>query len=84
MQGVACIKGEIHNVLTALRLTSANDSRNAFTSSETESELVRGLLELHASLAAVRSIRHMDTATFLAPFLAVLASEQVRTRTHWH
>ncbi|CAM9552437.1 unnamed protein product, partial [Phaeothamnion confervicola] len=74
---VNCVKGEIHNVLTVLRLNARWASRSRFSQEiplREESPLTRALKALHAYLEGVQDLRDVDTVRYLQPFLAVVGS----------
>jgi brefeldin A-resistance guanine nucleotide exchange factor 1 len=78
MQGVNCVKGEIHNVLTVLHLSKPSRAaydRNAFSAAEAPSPLVCGLQDLYSELGSVSDLRLFDTRAYLRPFLRVIHSE---------
>lgn len=61
---VLCVKGEIHNVLTVLRLNSRWASRERFTKEvplEAESPLSRAFKGLHSYLEEVDDLASVDT-----------------------
>ncbi|CAM9658700.1 unnamed protein product, partial [Hapterophycus canaliculatus] len=74
---VLCVKGEIHNVLTVLRLNSRWASRERFTREiplQAESPLARAFKGLHSHLEEVDDLANVDTVRYLLPFLAVVES----------
>jgi golgi-specific brefeldin A-resistance guanine nucleotide exchange factor 1 len=74
---VNCVKGEIHNVLTVLRLNARWATKARFTTEialQAESPLIRALKSLHAYLEAVDDLGDVDTVRYLEPFLAVVES----------
>lgn len=68
------LAGEIHNVLTALRLTSSARRRAYLhhSAAELEEPLLRGLKQLHEQLSQARALLEVDTRAVLEPFLAVI------------
>ena len=61
---VLCVKGEIHNVLTVLRLNSRWASRERFTREiplQAESPLARAFKGLHSHLEEVDDLANVDT-----------------------
>jgi len=80
MQGVNCVKGEIHNVLTVLRLYQNRELRkNPFATCE--DPLIWNLKELRSALANVSDLRLFDTRACLRPFLAVIISDYTDVQT---
>ncbi|CAM9292981.1 unnamed protein product, partial [Choristocarpus tenellus] len=74
---VLCVKGEIHNVLSVLRLNSRWASRERFTREiplQAESPLARAFKGLHSYLEEVDDLANVDTVRYLLPFLAVVES----------
>lgn len=61
---VLCVKGEIHNVLTVLRLNSRWASRERFSREvplQAESPLSRAFKSLHSYLEEVDDLANVDT-----------------------
>lgn len=61
---VLCVKGEIHNVLTVLRLNSRWATRERFTREvplQAESPLARAFKGLHSHLEEVDDLANVDT-----------------------
>lgn len=61
---VLCVKGEIHNVLTVLRLNSRWASRERFSKEvplQAESPLSRAFKGLHSHLEEVDDLANVDT-----------------------
>lgn len=80
MQGVNCVKGEIHNVLTVLRLYQNRELRkNPFATCE--DPLIWNLKELRSALANVSDLRLFDTRAYLRPFLAIIISDYTDVQT---
>lgn len=74
---VNCVKGEIHNVLSVLRLNARWATRARFTHeipAHSESPLIRNLKSLHTYLEAVDDLGDVDAVQYLEPFLAVVES----------
>ena len=70
MQGINCVKNEIHNTLAQLRLTSAKTRGD-------EAHLVKlSFKRLFETLSspAHDSLLHLDTRTWFAPFLHIVTS----------
>jgi brefeldin A-resistance guanine nucleotide exchange factor 1 len=77
--GVRIVKGEIHNVLSIMRLNRRYNSSTRFLReipAAAESPLVRGLKALHESLAAYTDLKDFDTMVWLRPFLDVIESAE--------
>jgi hypothetical protein len=77
--GVRIVKGEIHNVLSIMRLNRRYNSSTRFLReipATAESPLVRGLKALHESLAAYTDLKDFDTMVWLRPFLDVIESAE--------
>ncbi|ETV96484.1 hypothetical protein, variant [Aphanomyces invadans] len=77
--GVNCVKGEIHNVLSVMRVnarwaTAARFKREVPT--HTQSALLRRFKDLHVSLEGVIDLSDVDTLTVLEPFVHVVESEK--------
>jgi len=76
---VRIVKGEIHNVLSLMRLNRRYNSSSRFhreIPATAESPLVRGLKHLHETLASFSDIQDMDTLAWLRPFLDVIESPE--------
>ena len=76
---INCVKGEIHNVLTMMRLNSRWASTRRFTTEiplHAESPLTRGLKALHdqLTLQRFRQLTEVDTVHYLRPFVDVVTS----------
>jgi brefeldin A-resistance guanine nucleotide exchange factor 1 len=77
--GVRIVKGEIHNVLSIMRLNRRYNSSTRFLReipATAESPLVRGLKVLHESLASYTDLKDFDTMLWLRPFLDVIESAE--------
>ncbi|RLN90341.1 hypothetical protein DYB28_000453, partial [Aphanomyces astaci] len=77
--GVNCVKGEIHNVLSVMRVnarwaTAARFKREVPT--HTQSALLRRFKDLHVSLEGVIDLSDVDTLNVLEPFVHVVESEK--------
>ncbi|KAF0700826.1 Aste57867_8677 [Aphanomyces stellatus] len=77
--GVNCVKGEIHNVLSVMRVnarwaTAARFKREIPT--HTQSALLRRFKDLHLSLEGVIDLSDVDTLNVLEPFVHVVESEK--------
>ena len=74
---IHCVKGEIHNMLTVMRLNARWASGARFRREiplQAESPLTRGLKALHDHLQGFCDIRDVDTVRYLSPFVAVVRS----------
>ena len=74
---INCVKGEIHNMLTVMRLNARWASGARFRREiplQAESPLTRGLKALHDHLQGYCDIRDVDTVRYLTPFVAVVRS----------
>ena len=76
---VRIVKGEIHNVLSLMRLNRRYSSGARFIReipATAESPLVRGLKDLHDSLATFTDLQEIDTLLWLRPFFDVIESPE--------
>lgn len=76
---VRIVKGEIHNVLSLMRLNRRYSSASRFhreIPATAESPLVRELKALHDSFASYSDLQDMDTLVWLRPFLDVIESSE--------
>jgi len=76
---VSIVKGEIHNVLSLMRLNRRYSSGARFhreIAATAESPLLRGLKALHDSFAGYSDLQDMDTLVWLRPFLDVIESPE--------
>jgi brefeldin A-resistance guanine nucleotide exchange factor 1 len=76
---VRIVKGEIHNVLSLMRLNRRYNTGARFhreIPSSAESPLVRGLKALHEDLGPYTDLQDMDTMAWLRPFLEVVESAE--------
>ena len=76
---VRIVKGEIHNVLSLMRLNRRYNTGARFhreIPSSAESPLVRGLKALHEDLGPYSDLQDMDTMAWLRPFLDVVESAE--------
>ena len=76
---VRIVKGEIHNVLSLMRLNRRYNTGARFhreIPSSAESPLVRGLKALHEELGPYTDLQDMDTLAWLRPFLEVVESAE--------
>ncbi|GAB5373511.1 hypothetical protein AAMO2058_001758400, partial [Amorphochlora amoebiformis] len=76
MQGVNCVKSEIHSVLTALRIhsTSAAKTRGS-AQGGIENPLVRKLKDLYDQLANTNDLSLIDTVQVFDPFLSCIVAD---------
>jgi len=88
MQGVNCVKGEIHSVLTALRIHSndASNSRKDYPTRKLENPLIRKLKNLYDQLANTNDLTLIDTAEVFDPFLSCItgATNAIVTESALH
>ncbi|ETO32676.1 hypothetical protein RFI_04440, partial [Reticulomyxa filosa] len=84
MNGLNCVKGEIHNVLAVLRISGRsrsglfNFSINGGTDDNLETlrnKLVVSFKELHACLGLQSSLKDIDTCVWLQPFIDLILSD---------
>ena len=76
---VRIVKGEIHNVLSLMRLNRRYNTGARFhreIPSSAESPLVRELKTLHEDLGPYTDLQDMDTMAWLRPFLEVVESAE--------
>ena len=76
---VRIVKGEIHNVLSLMRLNKRYNTGARFHREippSAESPLVRGLKALHEDLGPYMDLQEMDTMAWLRPFLDVVESAE--------
>ena len=76
---VRIVKGEIHNVLSLMRLNRRYNTGARFhreIPSSAESPLVRELKSLHEDLGPYSDLQDMDTMAWLRPFLEVVESAE--------
>mmetsp|Transcript_5377 Transcript_5377/g.12984 ORF Transcript_5377/g.12984 Transcript_5377/m.12984 type:complete len:1528 (-) Transcript_5377:74-4657(-) len=69
-----CVKNEIHNLLTTLRLTTKK-STNAKVA-QFQSSALRSFQELFEELTYIHELQDFDTVAYLRPFLEVIQSEK--------
>ncbi|EQC29185.1 hypothetical protein SDRG_13059 [Saprolegnia diclina VS20] len=77
--GVNCVKGEIHNVLSVMRVNARWASTSRFKReipTHTQSPLLRRFKELHVQLESVMDLSDVDTLDVLEPFVHVIESEK--------
>ncbi|EEY54486.1 uncharacterized protein PITG_08139 [Phytophthora infestans T30-4] len=74
-----CVKGEIHNVLSMMRVNARWASVDRFTQeipASTQSPMMRAFKQLHYELQSVTDLSDVDTVTYLLPFVMVIESER--------
>ncbi|KAG7388423.1 G-box binding factor [Phytophthora boehmeriae] len=74
-----CVKGEIHNVLSMMRVNARWASSDRFTQeipASTQSPMMRAFKQLHYELQSVADLADVDTVTYLLPFVMVIESER--------
>lgn len=74
-----CVKGEIHNVLSMMRVNARWASADRFhreISAATQSPMMRAFKQLHDELQSVVDLADVDTVTYLLPFIMVIESEK--------
>eukprot|EP00474_Spongospora_subterranea_P009548 CRZ10006.1 hypothetical protein [Spongospora subterranea] len=81
-RGIACVKGEIHNVLTTIDGSSSTVSSIFFESlleSTTSDTIIlsRALQDLHDQLGFYNDISSVEVTMFTRPFLGVIKSQSV-------
>lgn len=77
LNNITCVKGEIHNVLTQMRLNTRWASAARFHTEipiHSESPLFRGLKSLHDYLTqqGFHNISDVDTVLYLQPFVEIV------------
>lgn len=74
-----CVKGEIHNVLSMMRVNARWASMDRFTQeipAATQSPMMRAFKQLHYELQSVTDLSDVDTVTYLLPFVMVIESDK--------
>ncbi|TMW61977.1 hypothetical protein Poli38472_009470 [Pythium oligandrum] len=74
-----CVKGEIHNVLSMMRVNARWASADRFTQeipAATQSPMMRAFKQLHYELQSVTDLADVDTVTYLLPFVMVIESDK--------
>eukprot|EP00471_Norrisiella_sphaerica_P000751 CAMPEP_0184485320 /NCGR_PEP_ID=MMETSP0113_2-20130426/6941_1 /TAXON_ID=91329 /ORGANISM="Norrisiella sphaerica, Strain BC52" /LENGTH=1700 /DNA_ID=CAMNT_0026866717 /DNA_START=115 /DNA_END=5217 /DNA_ORIENTATION=+ len=78
MQGVNCVKGEIHSVLTALRIHNPTKRYGSYgaedASGSYENPLVRKLKDLYEQLSNIDDLTLIDSVQVFDPFLSVVVA----------
>ncbi|KAF1322909.1 Protein kinase, partial [Globisporangium splendens] len=79
MSRMNCVKGEIHNVLSMMRVNARWASLDRFTQeipAATQSPMMRAFKQLHYELQTVPDLSDVDTVTYLLPFVMVIESDK--------
>lgn len=77
INGVTCIKGEIHSIITFMRLnTRWSQAYRYQTDSQDEGELIHSFRELNEYLEGTFDLHDVDCVTYLTPFLKVITSDK--------
>ena len=79
INGVTCIKGEIHNIMTLLRLNTRWVAPTRFTRElliQDESPMVQSFRLLNEYLEGTFILRNVDCLVYLHPFHQIIISEQ--------
>eukprot|EP01084_Bolivina_argentea_P003982 7552_1 len=86
MNGLSCVKGEIHNVLAVLRVTGRNTGTSIFSTSsnlnntieKTRHKLITSFKELHLLLCLQeKDLYSIDTRILLRPFCDLICSSDI-------
>lgn len=79
MQGINCVKGEIHNVMTVLRLNQRRHVTNnlMITNSTDDNILLRGFYDLYDNLCQYTTLDEYNVIDYLAPFLHIIISNDM-------
>jgi brefeldin A-resistance guanine nucleotide exchange factor 1 len=78
LNAVTCIKGEIHNIMTLLRLNTRWAASTRFSkelSIEDESTLIQSFRHLNEALEGIFNLHNVDCVIYLLPFHNVVVSE---------
>ena len=78
INGVTCIKGEVHNIMTLLRLNTRWAAPARFSGElliQNESPLIRSFRRLNERLEGIYDLRSVDCVSYLLPFHQVIISE---------
>ena len=81
MNGVSCIKGEIHSIVTLMRLNTrwSQQSRvaeGAGTDINEENPIIKSFRKLNQYLEGMFDLRDVDCVVYLSPFHQVIISEK--------
>lgn len=79
LEAMNCVKGEIHNVLSMMRVNARWASMDRFTQevpAATQSPMMRAFKQLHYELQSVTDLSDVDTVTYLLPFVMVIESDK--------
>ena len=77
LHGVTCIKGEIHNIMTMLRLNTRWASATRFSSElliQKESPMVQSFRRLNEYLEGTFDLKDVDCVVYLLPFQQIIGS----------
>jgi golgi-specific brefeldin A-resistance guanine nucleotide exchange factor 1 len=78
INGVTCIKGEIHNIMTLFRLSTRWAAHNRFSGElfiQDESPLIRSFRHLNEQLEGIYDLKMVDCVLYLQPFRYVIISD---------
>ena len=79
LNGVTCIKGEIHSLLTLMRLHTRWANNNRYSRDlvdQEENHLVQSFRRLNDYLEDTYDLREVDCVNYLEPFHNVIISDQ--------
>lgn len=76
--GVSCIKGEIHSLMTLMRLNTRWSSKASYRreSHSQEDPLVENFQSLNVYLEGVMDLQEVDCVAYVLPFYHLIVSEQ--------
>ena len=77
LNGVTCIKGEVHNIMTMLRLNSRWASASRFSSElliQRESPMVQSFRRLNEYLEGTFDLKDIDCVVYLLPFHQIIGT----------
>jgi len=77
--GVSCIKGEIHSLLTLLRLHTkwaTNSNRSSDYAMNEESDLIVAFRNLNEYLEGYYDLKEVDCVNYIHPFHQIIVSEK--------
>lgn len=78
INGVTCIKGEIHNIMTLLRLSTRWLTHSRFSGElliQDENPIVRSFRRLNEKLEGIYDLRMVDCVDYLQSFCQVIISD---------